>query len=134
MACVATGLSNDAPHTPPVTTTQKFTYTGADATDFFSAVPLVTNRAKLMTYTPGAASLHDKLAITEREDASTAVPVVAASSTKAVGTVISSSAGAAATATSGNISKSAAVKARRVGSGGLGIGVLVISMAIAGSF
>lgn len=110
----------------------------------------MTNRAELMTYMPGAASSHDKLATTEGRggngtvaataaSASVTALVAATSSTQADGTVVLknaafSSAGVGATATPGSTLKSAAVEARRLGSGVFWIVVLATSLAIAGLF
>jgi hypothetical protein len=91
MNCNATGLSNDSPSMPPVTTTQALTYTGTAAAGLFGAVPLVTNRAALMTYTPGVSSSSSNIETTSLGNATmTALgaqvtsAIVVATSTQAV--------------------------------------------------
>jgi len=129
MGCVATGLSHDAPAVPPVTTTQTFTYTGAAATSFFSAVPLVTNSASLMTYTPGAASSSSTISTTPSnatvtsQSANAASPIVVASSTTpGNGSLTTAGLFTGASATPASLVKSAGV-APGVGNSLLGVSI-----------
>ncbi|KAK0119573.1 hypothetical protein ONS95_011013 [Cadophora gregata] len=53
MGCTATGVSDDASPSAPITTTEAITYTGETANGFFRSVSLVTDSRLLMTHTPG---------------------------------------------------------------------------------
>ncbi|PVH80349.1 hypothetical protein DL98DRAFT_203164 [Cadophora sp. DSE1049] len=53
MGCTATGVSDDASPSAPITTTEALTYTGETAKGFFRSVSLVTDSRLLMTHTPG---------------------------------------------------------------------------------
>lgn len=53
MGCKATGVSDDASPSAPITTTEALTYTGETAKGFFRSVSLVTDSRMLMTHTPG---------------------------------------------------------------------------------
>lgn len=53
MGCTATGVSDDASPSAPITTTEALTYTGETAKGFFRSVSLVTDSRMLMTHTPG---------------------------------------------------------------------------------
>ncbi|KAG4439752.1 hypothetical protein IFR05_004774 [Cadophora sp. M221] len=53
MGCTATGVSDDASPSAPITTTEALTYTGDAAKGFFRSVSLVRDSRELMTHTPG---------------------------------------------------------------------------------
>ncbi|KAH6722958.1 hypothetical protein BKA61DRAFT_3015 [Leptodontidium sp. MPI-SDFR-AT-0119] len=53
MGCTATGVSDDASPSAPITTTEALTYTGDAAKGFFRSVSLVGDSRELMTHTPG---------------------------------------------------------------------------------
>lgn len=56
MDCTATGLSGGPSPTSHVTTREKITYSGKEASVLFREIPLVTNSKLLLTYTLGQTS------------------------------------------------------------------------------